>query len=238
MFGTSPAGDTIANFSSTVATAGVDDYAMTTMFGDWVTINDSVNGVTRAISPQGFAAGRRANLSPEQSILNKPLFGIVGTQKSNLSQQYSSAELSAIAQARGEVIANPCPGGSYFGARLGLNTSSNAAINGDNYTTMTNYISKTLNAGMGLFVGKVQSPTVQQQARATLDNFLQNMFGQGQIQAWSVILDATNNPLARVALGYMQADVKVQYLSIIKFFLINLEGGQTTVIAQNTPRGQ
>ena len=32
------------------------------------------------------------------------------------------AELQTLAQARGEVIANPCPGGSYFGARLGLLT--------------------------------------------------------------------------------------------------------------------
>ena len=120
-----------------------------------------------------------------------------------------------------------------FGVRLGLNSSSNAAVNGDNYPRLTNYIAATLNAGMGQFIGRVQSPTVQQQAKATLDNFLQNMFQQGMIQDWKVVLDATNNPQTRVALGYMQADVKVVYLSIIKYFLVNLEGGQTVVIARN-----
>ena len=132
------------------------------------------------------------------------------------------------------MIANPSPGGSYFSARLGLNSSSNAAVNGDNYPRLTNYISSTLNAGMGLFIGQLQSPTVRLSAKATLDNFLQNMFQQNMIQDWKVVLDGTNNPQTRVALGYMQADVKVVYLSIIKYFLINLEGGQTTVIARNS----
>lgn len=235
MVTTSTAGDTISNFASSLATAGVDSYAMKPVFGDWCYINDTVNGgVTRLVSPQGFVAGKLAALSPEQSSLNKPLSGIIATQKSNAKQQYSDAELQAIAAARGDVIANPSPGGSYYGVRLGLNSSSNAAINGDNYPRLTNYIAATLNAGMGQFIGRVQSPTVQQQAKATLDNFLQNMFQQGMIQDWKVVLDATNNPQTRVALGYMQADVKVVYLSIIKYFLVNLEGGQTVVIARNT----
>ena len=42
---------------------------------------DQVNAAIRLVSPQGFAAGRLANLSPEQSSLNKPLYGVVGSQK-------------------------------------------------------------------------------------------------------------------------------------------------------------
>ena len=233
--GTSPAGDTISNFASSLATAGVDSSALKLVFGDWCYINDTVNGgITRLVSPQGFIAGKLAALSPEQSSLNKPLSGIIATQKTYAKQQYSDAELQTIAAARAEVIANPSPGGSYFGARLGINSSSNAAINGDNYPRLTNYIAATINAGMGLFIGKVQSATVQRQAKATLDNFLQNMFQQGMIQDWKVKLDAENNPQSRVSLGYMQADIKVVYLSIIRYFLINLEGGQTVVIVRNT----
>jgi phage tail sheath protein FI len=232
---TSPAGDTISNFASALATAGVDSYAVKPLFGDWCYITDAVNGgVTRLVSPQGFAAGKLAALSPEQSSLNKPLQGIIATQKTYAKQQYSDAELQAIAAARGDVITNPSPGGNYFGVRLGLNSSSNAAINGDNYPRLTNYIAATLDAGMGQFIGKVQSPTVQAQAKATLDNFLQNMFQQGMIQDWKVVLDGTNNPQTRVSLGYMQADVKVVYLSIVRYFLVNLEGGQTVVIARNS----
>jgi hypothetical protein len=36
--------------------------------------------------------------------------------------------------------------------------------------------------------------------------------------------------MSRVALGYMQADVKVIYLSVIEKFLINVEGGQSVQI--------
>ena len=149
MIGTSPAGDTIANFATTIASSGIDSYAMKILFGDWDQVYDNVNGVTRLISPQGFEAGKLAALSPQNSSLNKPMQGIIGTQKTLLNQQYSLAELQAITAARADLITNPCPGGSYYGARFGRNTSSNAAINGDNYTRMTNYIAATLNAGYG-----------------------------------------------------------------------------------------
>lgn len=240
MIGVGPAGDTIANAVSTKATAGIDSYAFKLLFGDWIYFLDTANGVTRLISPQGFVAGLLGNLSPEQSSLNKQLYGVVGTQKSYSNQTYSSAELQALAQAGIDVITNPVPGGSYFGCRIGHNTSSNALTQGDNYTRMTNYIAATLNGGMGKYVGKLHSVTVRSQATATLSNFLSSMEQQGMIgavnggPAFSVQIDANNNPMNRVALGYMQADVKVIYLSIIEKFLVNVEGSQATVIRTST----
>jgi hypothetical protein len=41
------------------------------------------------------------------------------------------------------------PGGAFFGSRIGKNTSSNSAINGDNYPRLTYYIAYTLNSAMG-----------------------------------------------------------------------------------------
>lgn len=236
MIATSPAGDTITNFASSVATAGVDSYGIKLLLGDYCLISDTVNnGIQRLVSPQGFLSGKLANLSPEQSALNKPLSGIIATQKTQQNQQYTNADLQQLALARGDVITNPIPAGQIFGSRLGLNSSSNAGIADDNYPRLTNYIASTLNAGMGKYIGQVQSAAVQAQARATLDNFLRNMFQQNMIQAWKVVLDATNNPQSRASIGYMQADVKVQYLSIIRYFLVNMENGQTVVIANNTP---
>ena len=234
MIMTGPVGDTISNAVSAKATAGIDSYAAKLLFGDWVYINDNVNNVIRLISPQGFIAGLLANLSPQNSSLNKQLLGIVGTQKSYANQQYSNAELQALGAVGIDVIANPVPGGKYFGARFGHNTSSNAVIHGDNYTRMTNYIAASLNAGMGIYIGQLISPTEMNRAKATLNSFFQNMFQQGMIQAWKVVLDNTNNPLSRTALGYQQADVKVQYLAINEFFLINVEGGQSVVIRSAT----
>lgn len=79
---TGPAGDNIANAVTVKAEAGIDSYAAKLMFGDWIYWFDQANAITRLVSPQGFVAGRLANLSPEQSSLNKPLYGIIGSQKS------------------------------------------------------------------------------------------------------------------------------------------------------------
>jgi hypothetical protein len=240
MIGVTPAGDTISGAVTTKNTAGIDSYAFKYLLGDWIYWNDTVNNQVRLISPQGFVAGRLANLSPEQSSLNKPLYGIVGTQKSYQNQAYSNAELSTLVAAGIDVITNPIPAGAMFGVRFGHNSSSNPVINGDNYTRMTNYIASTLNAGLGIFVGKLQTPTLRQDAAATLSSFLDGLARQGMIgnasgtQPYSVQLDGSNNPQQRVALGYMQADVKVQYLSVVEKFIVNMEGGQSVTISRQS----
>jgi hypothetical protein len=238
MVGTTPAGDSISTAVTNKASAGIDSYAFKYIFGDWVYFNDTVNGVQRLISPQGFIAGRLANLSPEQSSLNKPLYGVVGTQKSYSNQVYSAAELQTLGQAGIDVIANPSPGGTYFSARFGHNSSSNSVINGDNYTRMTNYIAATLSAGMGNFVGKLQSqqandPT-RRQVKATLDNFFFGMQSQRQLDDFSVQCDLNNNAPSRIALGYLQADCKVRYLGVVEKLIVNVEGSQGTVISRQS----
>ncbi len=117
---TGPAGDTIQNAVTTKQQAGLDSYAAKLMFGDWLWWSDQVNGAIRVVSPQGFAAGRLANLSPEQSSLNKSLYSVIGSQKSGTpgsgqSTSYSSADLAVLLGAGIDVICNPQPGGSYLG---------------------------------------------------------------------------------------------------------------------------
>jgi uncharacterized protein len=243
-----PAGDTIASAVSTKATAGLDSYATKLMFGDWLYWNDQVNQQLRLVSPQGFTAGRLANLSPEQSSLNKQLYSIVGSQKSGAAvtgqaSTYASADLQVLFQAGIDVICNPQPGGSYWGVRCGHNSSSNPAVNGDNYTRLTNYIAATLSAGMGLYVGALINATLFQNIRATLLAFLQAMLTQGQLGStdgtlpFTVICDTTNNPDTRTALGYVQADVQVRYQGINEKFIVNVEGGQTVQISRQTLPG-
>lgn len=216
--------------------ASADSYSLKVMMGDWCYWFDAVNGRTRLLSPASFVAGRLAGLSPEQSTLNKPIYGLVGTQRSENSRRYNSAELQELAEGGVDVITSPSPGGEYFSCRIGHNASSNPVTNGDNYTRMTNYLASTFNAGLGLFIGRLQSVAVRRQAKNTLENFLSTLELQGQIgnaegtTPFQVTIDSSNNPAARVALGYMQADVKVQYLSIIEKFLVNVEGGQSVTI--------
>lgn len=241
MIGVSAPGDTIANATSVKSSAGIDFYAFKYLFGDWVYFNDTVNNQVRMISPQGFVAGKLVALSPEQSTLNKPLYGIVATQKSSLNQFYSGAELQLLIGAGIDLITNPVPGGNYFGVRAGHNSSSNPLTNGDNYTRLTNYVAGTLNAGMGQFIGQMQTTSERATAKAVLENFLQNLLDAGMIgdvnggPAYSVQLDAANNPSDRVAKGYQQADVKIKYLSVVEKFLVNVEGSTATVIPSGNP---
>ena len=108
--------------------------------------------------------------------------------------------------------------------------------NGDNYTRMTNYLALTLAASFGFVIGQPQTQDLRKEVEASIDAFLWNLENQGMIgdvnggPAFSVKIDKTNNPDSQVALGYMQADVQVKYLSIVWFFLVNLEGGQTVSI--------
>ncbi|KAJ8136727.1 hypothetical protein OY671_010061, partial [Metschnikowia pulcherrima] len=135
-------------------------------------------------------------------------------------------------------IANPCPGGNFFGSRIGRNTSSNAVINGDNYPRSTNYIAYSLNRAMGIYVGRLQTPSQREEARGAVSAFLGNMWTAGMIgdvnnpgkQPFSVQLDAGNNPPAQVALGYEQVTVRVTYSSVITVMSISVEGGQSVSI--------
>jgi hypothetical protein len=247
---TTPAGDTIANAVTTMAAAGLDSYGAKLMFGDWLWWSDQVNNTVRLVSPQGFAAGRLANLSPEQSSLNKQIYGVIGSQRtgtpgSGQNTTYASADLSALLGAGLDLICNPQPGGSYWGVRGGNNTSSNAAVDGDNYTRLTNYIAETLAAGMGQYVGQVINSNLFRQIRSTQLSFLNNMHGQGLLGStdgslpFSVICDTSNNPLSRTGLGYVQSDAQVQYQAINERFIVNVEGGQTVQVSvQTLPTGQ
>lgn len=245
----SPNGDTIANAITTKQTAGLDSYSVKLMFGDWVYWNDPVAGKVRLVSPTGFVAGRLANLSPEQSSLNKPIYSVVGTQKSSsiagMVATYSATELSALFNVGIDVIANPQPGGAYWGVRAGHNSSSNSGTNGDNYTRMTNYIAATLNAGMGAYVGQLINTGLFRRVRSTMLEFLQAMLGQGMLGStdgslpFGVVCDLSNNPDGRTSIGYLQADVQVKYQAINERFLVNLEGGQTVRVNRQTlPSGQ
>jgi hypothetical protein len=237
-----PSGDTISNAVSTKATTGVDSYALKLQFGDWEYWLDTANNETRLVSPQGSVAGKLVALSPQLPTLNAPLNGYVGTQKSILRQQYVFADLQQLVGAGIDVVANPSPGGKYFSNQFGVNSSSNPLINSDSYTRVTNFIALTLNTGMGIFAGQLDDPTVQTDALATIDEFLDTLATNGIIgnaagtTPYSVSIGAPVNPGA--ALATLSINVQVDYLGVIAFLVINLQGGVaqpvqvTNVIAQ------
>lgn len=247
---TGSAGDTVNAATAIKRAVGLDSYAAKLMFGDWLWWTDQVNGTVRLVSPQGFVAGRLSNSSPEQSSLNKPLYGVVGSQKSGTpgsgqTTSYSAAELSALLGAGIDLISNPQPAGNFWGVRGGHNSSSNQATNGDNYTRLTNYVAATLASGMGQYVGQVINADLFRRIRATQLSFLQNMLSQGLLGStdgslpFSVVCDSSNNPNSRTSTGYVQSDAQVRYQAINEKFIVNMEGGQTVQVSRQTlPTGQ
>ncbi len=247
---TGPSGQAITDAVAAKQAAGLDSYGAKLMFGDWIYWSDPVAGTIRLVSPQGFVAGRLSNLSPEQSSLNKPLYGVVGTQRAGVpgsaqANGYASAELTVLLGAGIDVIANPQPAGAFWGVRGSRNSSSNAATNGDNYTRLTDYLAATLAAGMGQYVGQLITAGLFRRIRSTQLSFLQALLGQGILgstngsQPFSVICDTSNNPVGRTSLGYVQSDAQVQYQAINERFIVNLEGGQTVQVTRQTlPSGQ
>jgi phage tail sheath protein FI len=244
---TGPSGDTIANAITAKQTAGLDTYACKLMFGDWLWWYDPFNQVSRYVSPQGFAAGRLANLSPEQSALNKALYGIAGSQKSaSTLATYSLAEIQQLQNAGIDVITNPGGGGlSMWTCRIGHNSSSSADVCGDWYTRLTNFIATSLDRGMGVYLGRPINNDLVRQAKATVCAFLQGLVGQRMLGQdyddgglpFSVVCGigpGTNNPPERVKLGFFQIDVQVQYQAINERFIINMEGGQTVTVTRQT----
>ena len=241
-----PAAGIAANTTS-LNTAGLANPWIKVMLGDWCYWYDQTNSVTRLVSPASFVAGLLANLSPEQSTLNKQLFGIIGTQKSGLpgtgqAGTYAGADLQAIFGAGMDVITNPIPAGNQWGVRGGFNTSPVVGLSDDSYTRLTNYLAVTLNAAMGIYVGKPINQALLNAIGATLLGFLNTLLAQGllgtvagaggqPVPPFTVVCNASNNPQARTAAGYVQADVQVQYMGINKNFICNLQAGSTVQIS-------
>lgn len=240
-------GESIADAGALKQAAGIDTDRLKVMLGDWLFIQDAATGLLRLVSPASVVAGRLANLAPHNSTLNKPVAGIVGSQRSGLpgagtGKTYSDAELSALRRFGIDVVTNPSPGGAYWSCRLGVNASSDPAIDGDNYSRMADYVATTIEAGTGIYVGEPHTPVLRMQVRSTVDSFLAGLVQQGLLveddegRPFSVVCDGSNNPASRKSLGYTQVDAQVRLTPINRVLLVNLELGQTVKVNSVTSR--
>ncbi len=229
-----------ATVASNKASAGIDDPSIKVMVGDWINWLDTFNGgIQRLVSPQGFEAGKLASLGPQQSSLNNSMVGIISTQKTETNTTYGQAELSIFGQAGLELITNPSPGGNYFSARFGQNSSSNDAIDGDNYSRMVPFLEYSLTGVAGQAVGQVDTVDLQTDLLAAVDAFLYSLWKakpavisnpQGT-QPYSAAFPPDQNPPNLAALGYLVLVCKIQLGPIVRLFIINVEAGQTVTVS-------
>jgi hypothetical protein len=223
--------------------AGVASYEAKVLNGDWIVIFDPFNQVTRAVSPQGFLAGILAVTPPSGSSLNKPLNGVIATQKSLEQRTYSDADLLAIQDGGLDVVTLGIPvNPNAFGVRIGQNSSGSITTNGDNYPRMLNFLAPSLQQQMGFAIGEPITPDLARTVQNVMQQFLgnlastSNIFGAPQIgtldgsQPYSVVMD-----LSQASQGFLIANVTVTLFAITLYLIVNLQLGQTVTVTQSQP---
>jgi hypothetical protein len=240
-----PNGQSISAAISIVQTAGLDTPWFWYILGDYPSFNDAANGVTRVVNPTAFAIGIVGNLSPQESPLNKPLQGVTSTFRSTLGQPYSDTELSEIELGGIDTIlpSTQSPGGFYYSFASGRNTSSNTAANGVEYTRLTNFLMTAVQSkAAGSFVGQLQSIQNDDPTRAAATQLFNGFsaqlaspqFGVGGLgiidTPWEVQCNLANNPPLQQAQGYLFLYWAVRYLNVIRYFVVQFQGGGNVVV--------
>lgn len=245
-----PIGTSTATATAAVASNGLHDPSFT-YTKDWVYFFDSINNLTRPISPNAFIGGTWAGLGPQFSPSNTPVNLVLGTDRSPPNQvgaPYTDSEIGQLATAGIMFITNPIPAGSQWGIREGQSTSLNAVTQPVEYWRMTSYLARSFNSSMGKFIGQLQSQQpndpLRQAVRLSLNNFLTTLVGLNQIDDFVVICGFSASTSAAPGLGintptsvsqhYLYAMVQVRYLSSVRFFILSLQGGTTVVTVVGT----
>jgi hypothetical protein len=234
--------------AAAIAAVNADDYEVTFVYPR-AYFNDNVNG-PRFHSMAPFYAGLIATLPAWVSPLNQQLKGIIGTERDTqlfpttgagtapFIAPFSGAEIGQLQAGRISVVAKPAPGGNYVGLNTGVNSSSNPASAPVEYSTMTNFLSKSFASSLGKYVGANQGTRpddrVRQAVRKDFNTFLQGLANNNAINAFSVTCDLTNNTPTGIAAHQLNANVLVNYLSSVWYFLVSFTGGTTVNVTVST----
>lgn len=202
---------------------------------DWIQYLDTANNVNRLVSPMAFMMARILTLTPEQAPGNKVIPLVLGTERTIATPpvEYGDDEIGMLFDAGIMFITNPVPAGNIFGIRASKNGSSNPDVDDISYTRLTNYFAYSLVTGFGEFIEAVQTQRaddpVRKKAETKLNNFLNTNKQSGFCEAFSVDMrfGANNvNTPDSVKRGFMKAVVRIQYKSIVRFFVLTLVGGK------------
>ena len=232
------AGQTTAQAITAKQSLGIADYNVVYV-KDWVYWEDPVNGGQRLLPPTPFIGGRIAALSPEQSPENKPVYGVVGTDRNSLQQgnfPYSLDEIGDLQSNGIMFITNPINAGPQWGMWHGKNSSADPVTAPVEYARMTNFLAKSITKALGKFIGELQTTNADDSLRAAikleLDEFLQTLKDNKQITSYQTVCDRSNNSRSDIAKHYLKVDVFVEYMSSVDFLIVSLQGGTNVVTIQ------
>lgn len=233
MIGAGPSGQSISSAVTSKQTVGIDSPNFKYLVGDFCYWEDTYNNIPfRLMSPQAFVAGLLAALSPEQTDLNKQLNSVIATQTTYARRKYVQADIEQLVSNGLDVVYNPSPGGNYFATQTGQNTSSVLLKRGDQYTRLTYYIGRSVQDGLGIYVGKLNSPNTDLKIKNTVDSFLQGLVDLGMIGAfdgskpYNVTVSSTTQQSAQ---GILIVYIQVANYPPIRIILNNLENGDIQI---------
>jgi uncharacterized protein len=222
---------------------GIADYNVMAV-KDWLYVFDSVNNVTRLVNPVAVAVGRILTLSPEESPLNEPVYGVIGSERNNpltgVNTPYADPEVGLLNSAGILFMTNPSLGGAYWGFRDGVNTAaqSSQVESPVEFGRMTNYLAAVIAATSGQFAGQNQSQQtndpLREEVTNTFNSLFQSLVTADVIDDYSVQCNAQNNQPATVAAHQMFAYFAIRYLSSVWYFVAMLTGGTTVVTSGST----
>lgn len=224
-----PTGTTTATALNSKATNNASSVNLG-LVKDFIYFYDPTIGQQRLVSPLGEVLGVIAALPPEASPGNKPYAGmsnILGTERNG--QPYGLTEMGQLTDGGIMTITGMNRNAKLLGLAHGRNSSGIAGQDGINFTRMTNFLAKSFGNLLGQFVDELQSTNANDATRlaagGTLKTFLAGLQNGNRISKYSVQIDLNNNSAATIGQGFLIANVMVQYMSTIRYFVVSFQGG-------------
>lgn len=191
---------------------------------------DADTNEVKEVAPNSFVAAKIASLSPHVSPSNKELGGVIGVVK-----QLTRAELVDLTNYGIMPIAYVQGGG--FRIKNGRTTEVIDTARWQVFRRrMTDYIQIALARSLFWAVSEPHTKELRRNIRQAIVDFLAEleslgMIGDpnGQLPAYNVICDASNNPPAVVASGKLYCDVRVRLIAAADFIIIRTEIGEGVV---------
>jgi hypothetical protein len=223
-----PAGTDTAE-AIALETAATAQYEHVVLAMDWDYILDVVTRTQRLVSPIGSIVGLIASLpayvDPENQYAQS-ILGILATERT-IEGPLSDAERGQRQLYGLQYATNPLDGGTAWGLNHGL-TSSGANISD---VRMDNLIGLLVRQIGGKYVGKNQTALASDKQRSgyrkDLKTALQGLLSTGQIAAYNVVADLTNNTPTAISQGLLTSNDYVTTNSNIKIVLGNIQVGTT-----------
>lgn len=194
---------------------------------------DADTNVTKLVAPNSFVAAKVASLSPHVSPSNKELGGVIGVAK-----QLTRAELVDLTN-YGIMPISYVQGGG-FRIRNGRTSEVIDTARWQVFRRrMTDYIQVALARSLYWAVSEPHTKELRRQIRQAIVDFLAELESlgligdpNGELPAFAVICDHTNNPAAVVAAGKLYCDVRVRLIAAADFIIIRTEIGEGVITNQ------